>query len=160
MKTLVLAATLFTSAFAFANSANKQVTLTGLQAKAVYDTLSNAESLKDFNDAIMGGHLLFTADEINCIKESSPVVDMAQCTFKSKLFDGKQLNVTMSSDQGLLGTIEEIRYVLAQATNSEVQTSKTRKELNLNGIHCETSGHYHTTDDVSIELTYKCVIGL
>ena len=155
MKKVIIFSMMLVSSLTFARA----VKITGLEAKAVYDTLSSVEELRDFNDAAMGGRWYFAVDEVNCSKDVTPGKEMAACTFVTKLEDGKELRASIYSDDSEKSEkLESIRFVLAEASKADKKVSENRKELKLKNLSCSSIGNRHVLDNVSIELKYECIM--
>jgi hypothetical protein len=147
---IVLAITLMTSSV-FA----KDITLTGLQAKALYSALS-IEELSIFHDGGMGKSYI-TIGPVYCFKNVTTDVELMGCVFGSA--DPQDTSrITLGSTDNY-NEVGEIRFALSEATKAEIATS-TRKDLKVKGISCKYSGYGHVLDSIEIEVKYECNISL
>lgn len=154
MKVFLILTCLISSA-AFA----RDITLSGAQAKAVYDTLSTAK-LEGYQDGAMGKRFI-TIGAIGCFKSTIVNKEEMGCTFESQ--EGAYpVNVSLKSGYGDddYQTVSEIRMVLSDVTQAEVQTQIERKELNIKKLACKMSGHNHVLDNIDIEVNYSCELTL
>lgn len=131
---------------------SREITLSGLKAKAVFDTLSSHEKLKVFTDAAMGVRLI-AMNDVSCLKNTFPGKEIISCTFHDET---NHVNLYSDTDQGL----EEIRFVLVESSRNESQTTDTLKELFIKKLSCKVSGLGHVLDDNAVELKYSCSLVL
>ncbi len=155
MKTLLVLATLLSTTATFA----KDITITGTQAKAVFDSLS-IEKLSGFEDGAMGKRYI-TIGSINCFKSTIAEKEEMGCKFESQ--EGVDpLTVTLTS--GYSGEdyapLSEIRMVLGDITKADIQTQAERKELKIKSLECKKSGYNFVLDNIEIEVSYSCDITL
>lgn len=147
---------IFMALFATSISA-REVELSGLSAKAVYDAMTSTEKLNLFQDSAMGKTYV-TTGVIKCFKSMVVNEEEMACSFSSDE-PNPSVNVVLSSKQDY-EVVGEIRMVLAQATGAEVQVNDERKELALKSLSCKRSGYNHVLDDLEIEIKYSCSLTL
>lgn len=155
MRNLLILITLLFTSVAFST----EVSISGSQAKAVFDALST-EKLEGFQDGAMGKRYI-TIGAINCFKSTVMDKEEMGCTFESQ--EGVDpLKVTLKS--GYSGedytALSEIRMVLNDVTKAELQTQINRKELKIKSLECKLSGYNHVLDSLEIEVNYSCEIKL
>lgn len=150
MKLILTAALLFAMSSAYSH----EVSLKGLKAKALMDTLLSNEKLQIFQDGGMG-KIYLTMTNVSCLKNTFPGKEMISCTFHGE-DPATEVKLYSTEDRGM----EEIRYVLAEASHADTQTSETMKELSIKKLECKVAGLGHVLDDLSIELKYTCTLTL
>lgn len=136
----------------FSSAHAKDISLQGLKAKALMDTLTANEKLQVFTDAAMGKRYLSMKD-ISCLKNTFPGKEIIACTFH-----GETNNVSLYSDTDK--GMEGIRYVLVEAAKNETQTTDTLKELVIKKLDCKVAGIGHVLDDNDVELKYSCTLSI
>ncbi|MEA9356038.1 hypothetical protein SHI21_07495 [Bacteriovorax sp. PP10] len=148
MKGLLILALAFTTSSVFA----KDINLSGLTAKAVYDSLS-IEKLQPFFDGGMG-KMYVNIGSIVCDKNVDK--ELMTCLFKTEggLNDAE---VLLSSNEDYIA-VGIIRMALSEATGAEIQTSAVSKKLVIKSLSCHTAGYSHVLDSIEIETRYECKI--
>lgn len=149
MKHLIVLAIALMTTSVFA----KDITITGLQAKALYSAL-DIEELSVFHDGGMGKQYI-NIGSVYCFKNVS--TELMGCVFGSTdPQDTSRISVGSTNNYNEVG---EIRFALSEATQAEVQTAD-RKDLKVKGIACKYSGYGHVLDSIEIEVKYECNISL
>lgn len=155
MKTLLVLAIALSSSYALA----RDITLSGSQAKSVYDTLS-IEKLEGFQDGAMGKRYI-TIGAIDCFKTTTAEKEEMGCKFESQP-GVDPLKVELKSGYGGedYENVAQIRFVLADVTKAEVQTQAERKNLKIKALECKMAGINFVLDHINIEVDYSCKISL
>jgi len=133
---------------------SNEVNIKGLKAKALMDTLLSNEKLQIFQDGGMG-KIYLTMTNVSCLKNTFPGKEIIACTFHGE-DTSTEVKLYSTEDRGM----EEIRYVLVEASRNETQTTETMKELSIKKLECKVSGLGHVLDDNDIELKYTCALTL
>jgi hypothetical protein len=137
---------------------SKEITLKGLSAKSVYDTIEANQKLEGFFDCAMGKCFL-TTGAIKCIKNVTENDAILTCSIKSDDTVNPTKIILSSKDDGVT-TLAPIRYVLVQAAGSEKKINSTTKELKIKNLSCASVGLSHVLDSFDYEPTYTCKINL
>jgi hypothetical protein len=132
----------------------KDITISGLKAKALYDTLAITK-LEPFHDGGMGKSYI-NIGAIDCLKKVSLEAEM-KCSFKSQDEQNSTIVNLISSED--YKELKEIRFALSEVTSAEI-TIGTEKMLKVKAVACKYSGYGHVMDSLEVEVKYDCTVTL